>query len=230
MADRGALDELKDMAIKYSDNERLVRIIQEVASSPQRVLDRIGEIPEFSAITEDLKRYLDTYYWMSDHDEDIAASHWHEDSTFPLTIFCQLFTAAKPTATTIEDDDIPPMLTKVRRAESARALFEMDWTRLISTIGVSHPLIQLITDLRNALIGKERIHTVYVRLGCFFKILALEQARRWGEQVFGKGAPITDIFHVGWLDVLAMLDKKYVDTNKTLGYLMLSELVQNSFK
>eukprot|EP00698_Gefionella_okellyi_P012579 TRINITY_DN3399_c0_g1_i1.p1 TRINITY_DN3399_c0_g1~~TRINITY_DN3399_c0_g1_i1.p1 ORF type:complete len:878 (-),score=212.00 TRINITY_DN3399_c0_g1_i1:92-2725(-) len=202
ICDRGALDELKDIAARYSDDSDVQTVFRDNAHAPKGLFAALSVAPATQPLVQDLQDYLAKYWWMSDHDEDLAAPHWCEDKTFPLSILSQLILAAAVSqrlaqpAQPVDDGPAPPM-TRVRRAESTRALFEGDWAKLIQASGADGDVVDTVTELRAALAGKEHIHVCYVRLSYYIRVLLWEQARRWGPSVLGSYTK-TDLMHVPW--------------------------------
>ena len=134
-------------------------------------------------LVDSMQQYLHDYYYMAEKDEDLACVHWAEEPTFPLTILLQLLSSGMSREVDALKREEEEAAVKILRQSSA--LNEYD--RVIKHAqGVfaqgdlsSVCFFKDVQRLRTFLEAKEKIHSVYVKVGFHLKRLVLELGDRW---------------------------------------------------
>ena len=120
---------------------------------------------------------------MADNDEDMHATHWVEDASFPMGILRKLLSLhAGPTGLVAGTGDggdgvMPPppptsapVLLKRASSTASADAYEFACSVLGPALGPSAPLWAALDRLRLVLGLKEKVHQQYVRVGTLAKL------------------------------------------------------------
>lgn len=207
VSERSALQQLEDLAAAFADNDALGGVvdtyetaIDDGASSEAavRALEEIRSNDSMKAVASGLDAFLEQHYYMAEQDEDLAASHWDEDPSFPVGVFLRLVAGIRGAS------DIPAAPTLAR---SASSIYASDRAALLATLGDDHPFWPQLEQMRGYLRGKERAHVVYVKLGYLTKRFAIEAGRRWAATgQMPPGFQPSHVLEAHWRDIVDAVD------------------------
>jgi phosphohistidine swiveling domain-containing protein len=139
------------------------------------------------AVARDLYSFLGHYGWAADNDQDMNERHWAEDAAFPLGVWRKVVLAraaalASGSASAAHAAGLeaaaglagapgaPPLLRRESSTASA-GRYESASAVLQTELPTDHPLWGALEMLRASLLQKERVHTMYVRLGLRAKLM-----------------------------------------------------------
>jgi phosphohistidine swiveling domain-containing protein len=139
------------------------------------------------AVARDLYSFLGHYGWAADNDQDMNERHWAEDAAFPLGVWRKvvlaraaalasggtstLHAAGLEAAAGLADAPGAPPLLRRESSTASAGRYESASAVLQTELPADHPIWGSLEMLRASLLQKERVHTMYVRLGLRAKLM-----------------------------------------------------------
>jgi phosphohistidine swiveling domain-containing protein len=132
-------------------------------------------------LANSMQKYLKDYYYMAEKDEDLACVHWGEDPSFPLTILFQLLSSKQDVEERKREEE--QAAAKSFRQSSALDEYDRVIEHAKECFSKDNPssisFFKDVERLRTFLNAKEKIHSVYVKMGFHLKRFVLELGDRW---------------------------------------------------
>ena len=153
---------------------RILSVVTSASQDPADLL-RLDPASTFTAAARDVASYLSHFGCMADHDEDMHASHWIENSSFPMGILRKLILQAAPDSSEVDSaiGITPPNAPIVLKRASSTApsdSYDVACVVLGPELGPDCSLWPALERLRLTLTLKERVHQQYVRIGTRAKL------------------------------------------------------------